>query len=106
MPSVIRHCTLYFSLAIQWQFQLLVIFYSSVYYKSRFSAVLFLWCLVAGVVGVPLVGMIVLISLGSRATVARCVSFIFGMVGVTLVGMVVLVRLVSCATVSTSTRHS
>ncbi len=101
MPSVIRHCTLYFSLAMQWQFQLLVIFYSSVYYKSRFSAVLFLWCLVAGVVGVPLVGMIVLISLGSRATVARCVSFI-GMVGVTLV----LVRLVSCATVSTSTRHS
>ena len=67
---------------------------------------LFLWFLVARVVGVLLVGVVVSISLVTRATVVTVISFIVGIVGVTLVGVIVLIGVVVLVSFGLSTKYT
>ena len=59
--------------------------------------------IVPRVVWVKLVGMVVQICFGSRASISRLVSAMFTVVWVALVGVIVQVSLISSASVATST---
>lgn len=74
-------------------------------YVSSASSVSSFW-LELRIVGIQLISVVVLVSLGSSARVSLLMALELFVVGVALVGMVVQVRLGSSASVLSTTRHA